>query len=155
MFPKFHILFGFLVSLSLYFCFPGANLFFLLIFFLSSFIFDVDHYFFYIQKKHSLNFAKAYKYFRYDLRKIAIKNKLKRTKYLLLPFHLIEFLIIILILSFFIKIFQFIFLGLIIHMLIDWIYDLCLDENDKKYKRVFSIIYYVITSKRSSKKIKK
>ncbi len=155
MLPKFHILFGFLASLIFYFFFPEIPLNLIVLFFISSFIFDVDHYIYFIFTKRSFNFFKAYKYFRYDLREIAIRNKIKKINYLILPFHLIEFILLLGIFSFYFISIKFIFLGLIFHMFIDWIYDLRLDKKDKKYKRVFSIIYYAITNKRSSKKIKK
>lgn len=155
MLPKFHILIGFILSILLHLFFPHIPILHLLIFFLSSFLFDVDHYIYFIFTKKSFNLFKSYKYFRYDLREIAIKNKIKKTKYLLLPFHLIEFLLIIFVFSIFIQFFRFIFLGIVSHIIVDWIYDLTLDKKDKKYKRVFSLLYYVISNKRSSKKIKK
>jgi len=107
------------------------------IFFLASFGFDIDHYIYYIFKKKSFNLPKAYIYFRKDLNK-KLKNNQKPIR-LLFIFHTIEFLFVIFLLALILEIFQWVFLGFLFHMVIDWIY-LLIKKDNKKYKRAFSLI---------------
>lgn len=149
MLPKYHIVLGLIIYFIL--LKYNVNLTFISIFFLASFCFDADHYIYYIFKKKSFNLARAYKYFRVDLNKKLETGKKKIE--LLFIFHTIEFLIILFALSFAHKILLFVFLGWLFHMSIDWTTKPL--ENNKKYKRVFSLIYYAIKVKARNKNIKK
>lgn len=143
MLPIFHIIFGLILFILLYL--NNLNIFYAIIFFLASFGFDIDHYIYYIFKKKSFNLIKAYKYFRVDLNKKI--NKKQKPIDLLLIFHTMEFIFIVFILALFLEIFQWVFLGLLFHMLVDWIY-LLIKQDNKKYKRVFSLIGYVYGHKK-------
>lgn len=86
---------------------------------------DVDHYPVYVWKFKTISFKKAYIYFK-NIKKpddIAI-------------FHTFEFLILILILSFFYKIFFLVFLALLFHLILD-IYD----AHIRNIKRPFTLIF--------------
>ena len=133
--PHFHILFSALVSAGLFFL--GKGPWFITLFFLSSVLIDIDHYFYYIFKKKNLNLIKAYKFFK----------KPKEGIYL---FHTLEFLLIFAVLTLlftFIWNFSFsfifwpVFFGLLFHDLIDIIYGSF--QKNKKYKRYWFYINYL------------
>lgn len=110
------------------------------LFFLAAVFIDVDHYFYYIANKKSWNLIKAYNYFC-NLNKL-LKKKQKGTKILII-FHTVEAFLLILILTFpFFNIFFPLLLGLIIHYILD-IISLSLNRA-KRYKRAYSIIYYLM-----------
>ncbi|MEM1577630.1 MAG: metal-dependent hydrolase [Candidatus Pacearchaeota archaeon] len=88
MLPIYHISFGLIFSILIFFILK-LNIISFFILFLSTFIFDVDHYFVYIFEKKSFNFISAYKYF--EKRKIL---KLKEKKQHIYIFHTIEFIFI-------------------------------------------------------------
>ena len=112
MLPKGHILFGAIFSLIL-FLFFNISLSYSVIIFLSSFLIDVDHYFFYVQRKKDWNPKRAFRWF------VALGNKHKP---LMLLFHNIEFLILVLIISVFYNVFFFISIGLSFQWVGDIIY---------------------------------
>jgi hypothetical protein len=118
---KWHILIGAIFSLILYFMFKLTFLN-VIIFFSSSFLIDVDHYFFYIIKKKDLSIKKAYKYFvkKRQLWESFSSEEFKKLKIDHLIFHGIEFLFILFILSFFFQVFFYIFLGVLLHLLVDY-----------------------------------
>ena len=103
MLPKWHVLYGIIFSLILYWYFPFT-------FFEISLIVDVDHYLFLIIKKNSFNLRKSYFYH---------KNLPKKHKPIMHIFHCIEFLILIGILSFYSRFILLIFIGLIFHSILD------------------------------------
>jgi hypothetical protein len=135
MLPKWHVLFGFIFSLIIYFFFNISLINFSLIF-LSSFLIDVDHYIWYIQKKKDFSLRKAYKF---------LKN-LKERKLTLMIFHTIEFLLVLLFISFYYSIFKYIFIGMIFHSVLD-IIDLY-SKNEIKL-REFSLFKYLLTKDKS------
>jgi len=150
MLPIFHIILGLILVVIFYFF--GLNFLYAILFFLACFCFDIDHYIYYIFKKRSFNLRKAYKYFRFDLNK-NLKKGQKKIEFLFI-FHTIEFICLLFLLSFVSPIFLWIFLGWIFHMLIDWTYGL-ISKDNKKYKRAFSLIYYVWKNKKRAKNLKK
>ncbi|MEM4152963.1 MAG: hypothetical protein QXK80_02505 [Candidatus Pacearchaeota archaeon] len=110
------------------------------LFFVAAFFIDVDHYFYFVYKKKSFNLMKAYNYF-YNLNKF-LKKERKKVE-LLMIFHTIEVFILTFILSIvFFNIFFPLFLGLTIHYFLDFL--ALLTHKEKRYKRVFSLIYYII-----------
>jgi hypothetical protein len=118
-----------------------------LIIFLSSFLIDVDHYLIFIFNQNSLSLKKAHKSFLNRRRKwIKLSNQEKeKYKRHILIFHGIEFIIILLILSFYIPIFKFILIGILIHLTLDYI-DIFYFK-DKLYSKV-SQFYVILTNKR-------
>ena len=136
MFWIYHITLGIIISILLYPVY-GANV---LIIFISNLLIDADHYLWYIFRMKSLNLFKAFKFY---------KNRTLRLKYrnILHVFHTIEFLILIIVLSFYFEIFFLILIGIVIHLILD-IIDLlmirqCIDL------RVWSFLeFFIIKIKR-------
>ncbi len=137
MLPKFHLIISFLASFIMLIF--GINYLFCLLFFLSAFLIDFDHYLYYIIKKRDLSLINAYKYCKYILKKELEKTNQKQ---ILMIFHTAEFFIILLILSLFLDFFLPIFLGCLFHEFTDLVYETT--QKDKKYKRAFSLIYYAL-----------
>ena len=120
MMPKWHVLLGGMFSLFLIalFNFTWING---LIIFLSSVMIDLDHYFLYVLRKRKLS---PKRFWRESLKKIKIwkgfskeEKKLHKEAHFLL--HGLEMLLVLLVLSFFWKVFFFIFLGFSFHILLD------------------------------------
>jgi len=122
MFPKWHVLFGIIFSLILYLFFQ-ISLSNSLIVFLASVLIDADHYLFYVKRKKDWNLKRAFRWF------VALG---KKHKPLILLFHNIEFLILILIISFLYNVFFFILIGLSFHLVSDFIYLIVSDRIETK-----------------------
>ena len=122
MLPKYHIFSGFTVSYILVYFF-NFSLFAGIIVFLSSFLIDIDHYFFSVYKRRDLSLLNSIKEHYKLRRKLMSMPWKKRRKYKtpIMIFHGIEFWILIIILSFFSNIFLLILIGIIIHMSLDFI----------------------------------
>lgn len=137
MLPKWHILFGAIVSIILYYIFNLNFVQFLIIFF-SSVLIDFDHYLFYIFVKKDFNLRRAHKWFIEKTKKFLSlsKNERRFFKNPILIFHGIEFWIILGILSIFYHFIIFIIyhfiifiiIGIAIHMFIDFIEIIYLKE---------------------------
>lgn len=132
MLPKAHIFFGAIFSIVLYFF--GFNLFQCTIIFLSSFLIDFDHYAWFVIKKKNFNLKKAFYFLK----------AMDKKKPVMMLFHTFEFILFILILSFFYNIFLFVLIGMLFHSLLD-IIDL------KYYKelhlREFFFFRYIFSDK--------
>lgn len=123
MLPKWHILIGFISSYILIYFF-NISIVAGLIIFLSSFLIDADHYFFYAFYKKDWNPINSVRWF-YALvekhEKLTLKEK-KMLKGHILIFHGVEFWIPLFIAGVYLnKIFLFILAGVGIHMIADWI----------------------------------
>ena len=121
---KYHFLFGFIVSLLLYPVY-GINV---LIIFFTNILLDVDHYILYIFKFKSFDMVKAHNYF------------FNEEKPFLLFFHTVEFLLVLLLLSFYSKLAFFALIGVVIHFLLD-IYE---EMREKYIGRFPSIIWWYL-----------
>ncbi len=124
MYPKQHIIIGFIFAGVLSIIFPSINWLFALIIFLSSFLIDADHYFYYIIKNHDFNPKHSIKYFFNARKKVSQIPKEKRKLYYsgFCFFHGIETLIALAILGMFVSRYFFaILLGVSLHLLLDWI----------------------------------
>ena len=145
MIPKHHIIAGAIISIIIFLIFqltPAQTL----IIFLSSFLIDIDHYIYYAVKKKDFNPIKATKWF-FKKRKIWIKltpKERKKYKRVIIIFHGIEFWILLIIFSLFNRIFLFIFIGVAIHMLLDFIELIHL--NEPFYSKL-SVIQVIRTNK--------
>ena len=151
MFPKTHIIINFFISLPLLFI---INPVFVLIFFLSSFLIDVDHYLYYIFKKKSFSLKKAYNWFVIGGIKLRKLSKQERKKHNLgiMIFHGIEQIIILTLISaIFLPLF-YIALGFFIHLIEDLIEDIPLGITKRKVSLIYSIYYYNKLNKTSNKK---
>jgi hypothetical protein len=134
MLPKTHFILGLIFSILLYFLFHLTIFQAFLVLFASVFI-DVDHYMFIVKRKKIWNLKKAYYWH---------KALPKNHKTIMHIFHTAEFIVLVLLLSYFWSGFFFIFLGMVFHSLLDLI-DLV--YNYKFGVREFSLIRYIIRDK--------
>ena len=154
MYPKTHVIFGFIFSFILFVCFSEINLFFAILIFLSSFLVDIDHYFFRAWKLNQKNIFKAYKSNLSEKQTHNNSNKEKRKR--VIPgfyiFHGFETLIILFLLGFFIhKLFYFILIGVLFHLCLDY---LEMVFNQEKMHKFSSIIDY-LSFEKANKNFKK
>jgi len=120
----FHLLFGLALSLALFPLYGWQ----VSIIFLANLLMDADHYAYYVLKFRSFNLLKARRYF------------IERTKPTLLPFHTVEFIIPVLLLSFCYPFFFFVTVGIAAHLLLDFT-----DEFKERYIGRFpSIVWYFL-----------
>tara|TARA_Y100000310_G_C20631812_1_gene789057 strand:+ start:411 stop:863 length:453 start_codon:yes stop_codon:yes gene_type:complete len=146
MFPKYHIIINLLISLPLLFI---INPFFILIFFLSSFLIDVDHYLYYIVQENSFSLKKAYNWFVIrdsKWRKLSIKERRKHA-YSIVIFHGLEIIAILSLLSAFYYPFFFIALGFFVHLVEDAIEEVPLGTIKRKLFLIYSIYVYFTKTK--------
>jgi hypothetical protein len=124
MLPKIHFLLGLVFSLLL---FPliGWNSVIVLA---STVLIDVDHYLLYVFRKKNFNLRKSFYYF--------FNNEFGENR-LLCIFHTAEFWTILLIASFFYKIFFYVLLGITFHFFLDLF-------NIRNEKKGISIIQYFL-----------
>ena len=121
---QYHALFGLIISFLLY---PVYGLSVLIIFF-SNLLLDVDHYLLYVIKFSSFNIKQAHDYF------------IAKDETLLLPLHTVEFLMVLLLLSFYLDFVFFVLIGVVIHFMLD-----LRDELRFNYIGRFpSLIWYLI-----------
>jgi hypothetical protein len=145
MLPKTHAILGAVFSLLIYFIFH-LSFFNVILIFLASVFIDSDHYLWYVYIKKSINLKNAYYWFREKREKwLKLSKKEKEDhKRVYLIFHCIEFWIVLLALSLTNKIFLFILIGVLFHMIFDYIEILYLKE--KLYPK-FSLIYIYFKNK--------
>jgi len=147
MLPKWHILFGALFTIVLYFAL-NVSFFHSLIFFFSSFLIDIDHCFYYVYRKKNFSFKRAYNWFLLLENKFYSlpKGKRRRYDYGFCIFHGIEVLLILLLLSLIpeLSFFFFIFLGFLFHLVQDMLNAICKGGNPFM---VLSIIYKITCGK--------
>jgi len=107
-----HVIITFILGIILY---PFIGLYSLVVF-LSGFLFDIDHYFYYVLKKRDFSLKNSY---LYCLQGNEVSEYHMDVLHI---FHIVEFWILLLILGFLIhKIFLFVFIGLVFHMILDLI----------------------------------
>lgn len=141
MLSKLHIVINFLISIPLLFF---SKLEYVLIFFFSSFLIDVDHYTYYVLLEKDLSLKKAYKWFVMKRKKLISLPKSERKKHAkgILIFHGTESLILLLTLSYFYHPFFFIFLGFLVHLIEDEIEDIPLGVMERKLSVIYQIYDY-------------
>ena len=110
MYPIYHFIFTVLASLLLWPILGWK----LALFWLGSFFVDVDHYIWEVFKSKDISFMKAY-------RRCKNKSKGSRFSFDFHVFHLVEFWILMLVWGMFSELGFVIFLGLIFHMVLDFI----------------------------------
>ena len=119
--PSWHIFFGFLFSVFLFFLFPEVGITNLSLLFLSSVLIDVDHYLFYIYERRGFNLIRAYDYFIIHKKKWEKFGKCVNYNFppSFFIFHGLEVLLLLFVLSFFFKPLYFVFVGFSFHLLLD------------------------------------
>jgi hypothetical protein len=144
MLPKWHLLLGFIFSLFLLII--NIPLSYLGIFFFSSFLIDIDHWFGYIFQKKKFSPIKAIRWNYLESKRWdrLSKNEQEKYKSLIMIFHNLEFLFILFLLSIFYNPFLFVLFGCLFHLITDWIYSLC--RNKIIYPKI-SIIYTLVKNK--------
>lgn len=140
MYPKTHIIFGLVFSLIFFLFVPEAGILGASLIFLSSFLIDVDHYFYFIYKKKSFNLFKAYTWFKNKGQYIKKLSPFERREISsgFFCFHGIETIILSVVFGFLVsKYFFYVGLGILIHLILDWT-DLIISK--RRTSRI-SIIY--------------
>jgi hypothetical protein len=141
MVPKFHILYGAIFTLLIWFFAPSISYISLALIFLSSFLIDFDHYVSGAIKCKTLNFKKVVDY-NYNFMYQQIKNLKKgiRIRENFNLFHTVEFHLLVAILGIFFTPFFYIFIGMTFHSLLD-LYDLM--SRKLVYSREFFFFNWV------------
>jgi len=146
MLPKTHILINLGISLILLFFLPPFGV---LIFFLSSFLIDVDHYLYYVAIKKRFSLKSAYNWFtirRNKLMQLSYKER-KKHKHCILIFHGIELIII---LGFFTKFSPpliYVLFGFITHLLEDLIVEYKSGVLEHKLSLIYAIYDHLLKKK--------
>ena len=151
MFPRTHIIWGFLFSLILYLFFPSSiGLIGALIIFLSSFLIDIDHYLYYVYKTRNWSIGKSILWYFKNKEKFKIMTgKQKERIYTGLCFlHGAEALLILFVFALIPNPFSlfaiFIAIGFIFHLMLDAI-DLYI--RNFTFDKVISFTYSVKNAK--------
>jgi hypothetical protein len=115
----------------------------LFVIFLSTVFIDIDHYIFYIYKTKNFSLKNSYEW--YSKRKVYYFNlpiykrrKLKKEVFL---FHGLEFWALIILLSAFYNLFLYVFIGLLFHMILDYIE--LIRHKELFYYKFSQIINYI------------
>ena len=122
--PKQHIILGLIFAAVFLLLFPQIGWTGFLIIILSSVLIDVDHYLFYVWYKKDYSLRNSYRWFvkkDMEFRNLSKKQK-KKIKFFPIILHGLEALFILIILSFFSKIFLYILVGFLFHGFLDIIY---------------------------------
>jgi hypothetical protein len=122
MYPKQHIILGGIFSALILLIWPSVGFINVLIIFLSSVLIDIDHYLYYVFKKRDWSLSKACRLFENEeekLKKLSFNAKLNH-KIIPVVFHGVEFMGILILLSFSSEIFFFVLIGFIFHMFLDY-----------------------------------
>jgi hypothetical protein len=129
MLPRWHIFFGAIFTLIVYFLFPQTNLIYLVLMFLSSFLIDFDHYVSAgLNTGKVLTISEALEYYKKDgVRANHEKKRGIKRRGDFHVFHTIEFHLMVLLLSLVWVGFFYIFLGMIFHSLFDLVYLIAID----------------------------
>ncbi len=144
MLPKFHIVTGLIFSIILYLLFPSLNLGELIAVFLASFLIDFDHYIYYVIKKRNFSIKRAYNWFKEKGKKFSNIPGKERKKYILTLsfFHGLEWVILFFILGkLFYSIFYFVAIGMLFHLIFDWINSLTVLKRFFKFSIIFDYFY--------------
>lgn len=144
MHPKEHIKFGALFAFAVFLISADAGFMGALLVFLFSIIGDVDHYLVYIKKTGSWDLKKAYRYFSKMGTEIEDGKEVHTPLFI---FHTIEFVFLLVFLSFGINFLFYIALGLLFHMFLDYLEVRRIHKMDSKF---FSLIIYYLSKKKKN-----
>ena len=134
MLPKWHILFGAIFVLMLFYFF-NVNLFSCLLIFFTSVLIDIDHYLWFANRKKDWNLKNAYSWH---------KNLPKNHKPVLQIFHTVEFLIFLILLIPLFNFLLFLLIGLLFHSVFD-VAELI--YKNKPCCREYFLVRYIISDK--------
>ena len=148
MMPKYHILFGFLFSLIIFFLFPQINILGILLIFLSSVFIDLDHIVRYSIKTKNFNPFTFWKWSVEESKKRKALKNFTEYKYPQFFLHGIEFVLFLIILSWFCSWAFLILIGILFHLILDYI-----DLYSKKLPLLIKIsqIWVLIRNKNKKK----
>lgn len=135
MLPRWHIFFGAIFTLVVWYFVPKINYIYIALLFLSSFLIDFDHYVAGFLKTRKLSLRESFKYHNKLMEKEKAENKKGiRVRGDFHLFHTVEFHALIGLLGLLWAGFFYIFVGMIFHSLIDVI---SLLRGDRFYRREF------------------
>lgn len=135
MLPRYHIFWGAIFTLIIWFSAQQLHPFYLLLIFLSTFLIDFDHYMIHVRKHKNLSLPKALAYMKKIRDEQLISHKKgKRERGMFFIFHTIEFHILIAFLGLFWIGFFYVFMGMVFHSLLDLMWLL---NKDIFYKREY------------------
>jgi hypothetical protein len=134
-----HFIVSFILALAL---FPFYGYYAILVF-IGGFLVDADHFLYYLLRFKKFNLKKAYLYFE-DVGKT---RNLREYQRFFLVFHFSEIIVLLVILSFFHKIFFIILIGLLSHIILDIIYCYSLFKDLSR----FSFMWYLNVNKQNKK----
>lgn len=121
MYPKQHLLYGAIFAGFLFFLFPQIGWLGFIIILASTVLIDADHYLYYVFKKKDLSLPNAYKWLVKKHKEFLSFSREKRNQQNTsgFLFHGVEALILLFILSFYLKLFLYIFAGFAFHIILD------------------------------------
>ncbi len=152
MLPKIHIIFGAIISIIIYLVF-NLNLIQAGLIFFASFLIDFDHYFYYIFLKKDFSLKNAYCWYIKKMKILLVLPKKERETFKkpIFIFHGIEFWFLLIIFYFFNKIIFFILVGILTHMILDFLELIYIKES--LYSK-FSQIYTSLKNKNKTSLLK-
>lgn len=122
MLPKYHIIYGFIFSLFFLFIFPEIGIFAFSLIFLSSIFIDLDHAMRYSFKTGNFNPIRFWKWSNKNKLSRKEIKEMRKYKYPQFIFHGVEFVLILIILSFYFQFVKFIIIGVVFHLILDYIW---------------------------------
>ncbi|MBU1946857.1 MAG: hypothetical protein KKC54_07880 [Nanoarchaeota archaeon] len=141
MFPSTHLIVS-LILAAILFPFVGINSMIIIV---GGVLIDLDHVIYYWIKFKDLNFKNAYNY----CKNIAQTEEFKKKKKVFMVFHSVEFIAMIIILSFYYPFLWMLVVGIIVHLIMDIIYEL---STFKTMVKSLSLIAYLKHVKKQNKK---
>ncbi len=151
MLPKYHSVLGIFFVAILYFLF-NLNLLDLAIILLSSVLIDVDHFIYYFFKKKNVHFVRAYDWYMERWKKDHNLSREQKKKLDLYPgfylFHGVEVLAILLLLSYYIPVLFFVFIGFSFHLFVDLIFEVYDTGAFDKSSLIYNYFRYRSLTKR-------
>ncbi len=135
MIPRLHIVSGLIASILIFIAYPKVNLFYLSLFFLSSFLIDFDHYMCAAVKLGKLNLKNALKYYKrmQEIEENEARRGIFRKGHFHI-FHTIEFHALVLALGFIHPMFMYVFAGMVFHSAVDFAW---MAHRRRLYRREF------------------
>ncbi len=141
MLPRWHLLFGGILTLLIWISAPNTSLIHILLFFLSTFLMDLDHYICAVFNTRKFSLKEAFDYHKkLDAEDLQRRKRGIREKGDFHLFHTVEFHILVGILGLNWIGFFYIFLGMMFHSLID-IYSLM--YASEMYRREFFFVNWI------------
>ena len=142
MLPKWHIFWGAIFTLIIWFFARDLEPVYLLLIFLSTFLIDFDHYLVAVRKNKSLSFKHSLIFFKDNNEKeLSDHKKGKRNRGHFFIFHTIEFHILVVLLGLLWIGFFYVFIGMVFHSLLDLLWLL---HHDMFYVREFFFFNWLI-----------